>query len=133
MATKRTAINPWEWSLSFGYNQGELVEGATRTLYCSGQASMSETGEPLHHDHIGGQLRRSLDNLETVLSAAGMSLKHVVRLNVHTTDVARLMPEYGTLAGRLAEAGVAPTTTLVEVTRLAVDGLMVELEATAVE
>jgi hypothetical protein len=39
---------------------------------------------------------------------------------------------YGVLASRLAAAGVAPTTTMVGVTRLAFPDLPVELEATAV-
>ena len=26
--TERTAVNPWAWSLAFGFNQGELVAGA---------------------------------------------------------------------------------------------------------
>jgi enamine deaminase RidA (YjgF/YER057c/UK114 family) len=36
------------------------------------------------------------------------------------------------LAGRLGAAGVAPATTLLGVTRLAVPGLLVEIDGTAV-
>jgi hypothetical protein len=43
-----------------------------------------------------------------------------------------LVPHYGVLAGRLEAAGVAPTTTMLGVTRLAIPGQMVELEGTAV-
>jgi len=34
---KRTPVNPWSWSLNFGYNQAEVVEGANRQLICAGQ------------------------------------------------------------------------------------------------
>jgi enamine deaminase RidA (YjgF/YER057c/UK114 family) len=74
----------------------------------------------------------SLENLEAVLDAAGMSLASLVRLNVYTTDVDLLFQHYGELASRLAAAGVAPTTTMLGVTRLAIPGQMVELEGTAV-
>lgn len=74
----------------------------------------------------------SLDNLEAVLADAGMSLRDVVRLNVYTTDVDALFEQYGVLASRLAAAGVAPATTMLGVSRLAIPILLIELEATAV-
>ncbi|MET8867030.1 RidA family protein [Nonomuraea sp. NPDC004580] len=129
---ERTAVNPWPWSLNLGYNQGEIVSGETRTLYCSGQTAMDADGKPQHADDMGAQLALSLGNLEAVLAEAGMSLADVVRLNVYTTDVDRLFEHYGVLAGRLGAAGVAPATTMLGVTRLALPGLLVELEATAV-
>ncbi|QFZ18358.1 RidA family protein [Saccharothrix syringae] len=132
MAVERTAVNPWQWSVGLGYNQGEIVSGHTRTLYCAGQTAMSGDGEPLHAGDMAAQLALSLDNLEAVLAGAGMSLANLVRLNVHTTDVDLLLRHYGVLASRLGAAGVAPTTTMLGVTRLAIPTLVVELEGTAV-
>ncbi|MFG2291831.1 RidA family protein [Streptomyces sp. NPDC048603] len=129
---QRTAVNPVTWSVGLGFNQGELVSGQTRTLYVSGQTAMGDDGKPRHEGDIAGQLTLSIDNLEAVLREAGMSLANLVRLNVYTTDVDQLFPHYGALASRLGAAGVAPTTTMLGVTRLAVPGQMVELEGTAV-
>jgi enamine deaminase RidA (YjgF/YER057c/UK114 family) len=129
---ERTAVNPWAWSVQMGYNQGELVSGHTRTLYCSGQTAMGGDGEPRHADDMAAQLALSLDNLEAVLGGADMSLANLVRLNVYATDVDRLFEHYGVLASRLGAAGAAPSTTMLGVTRLAIPGLMVELEGTAV-
>lgn len=132
MSVERTAVNPVSWSLEMGFNQGEVVTGETRTLYISGQTAMSAEGRPEHDGDMAGQLGLAVDNLEAVLAAAGMTLANLVRLNVYTTDVDALFPHYGVLAGRLGAAGVAPTTTMLGVTRLAVPGQMVELEGTAV-
>lgn len=132
MTIERTAVNPVPWSLELGFNQGELVEGHTRTLYCSGQTAMDADGKPQHDGDLPAQLQLSLDNLEAVLTEAGMSLTNLVRLNVYATDVDLLFPHYGVLAARLAAAGVTPTTTMLGVTRLAIPGQLVELEATAV-
>ncbi|ANZ43181.1 enamine deaminase RidA [Lentzea guizhouensis] len=129
---ERTAVNPWEWSVALGYAQGEVVTGATRTLYCSGQAAMNADGKPEHDGDMGAQLALSVANLEAVLGAAGMSAANLVRLTVYTTDVDSLFEHYGVLAGWLGAAGVAPTTSMVGVTRLAVPSLVVELEGTAV-
>ncbi|MFI6603859.1 RidA family protein [Nonomuraea sp. NPDC050536] len=129
---ERTAVNPWPWSVELGYNQGEIVSGHTRTLYCAGQTAMSDDGKPQHGGDMAAQLALSLDNLEAVLGEAGMSLANLVRLNVYTTDVDRLFEHYGVLASRLGAAGVAPSTTMLGVARLAIPDLMVELEGTAV-
>ncbi|NBH11661.1 RidA family protein [Amycolatopsis sp. SID8362] len=129
---RRTAVNPWNWSVELGYHQGELVSGQTRTLYCAGQTAMNADGEPQHAGDLAAQLALSLDNLEAVLGEAGMSLADLVRLTVYTTDVDLLFQHYGVLVGRLAAAGVAPATTVLGVTRLAIPPLLVELEGTAV-
>ncbi|WP_231444695.1 RidA family protein [Brevibacterium zhoupengii] len=130
---ERTAVNPVTWSQEMGFNQGELISGNARTLYVSGQTAMSADGRPEHDGDIAAQLALAADNLEAVLSEAGMTLTNLVRLNVFTTDVDALFPHYGVLSGRLGAAGVAPTTTMLGVTRLAVPGQMVELEGTAVD
>ncbi|MEV6233498.1 RidA family protein [Saccharopolyspora shandongensis] len=129
---ERTAVNPVTWSLEMGFNQGEVVSGETRTLYISGQTAMGSDGRPQHDGDIAAQLALSVDNLEAVLTEAGMSLADLVRLNVYTTDVDALFPHYGVLASRLGAAGVAPTTTMLGVTRLAIPGQLVELDGTAV-
>lgn len=129
---ERTAINPVTWSQPLAFNQAELVTGEHRTLYCSGQTATDDQGGPQHPGDMAAQLALAADNLEAVLAGAGMSLANLVRLNVYTTDVDLLLQHYGVLAGRLGAAGVAPSSTLLGVTRLAAPELMVELEGTAV-
>ncbi|GGV24788.1 hypothetical protein GCM10010277_05270 [Streptomyces longisporoflavus] len=132
MAVERTTVNPVTWSKELGFNQGEVVSGHTRTLYISGQTAMDGDGKPQHDGDMGAQLALSVDNLEAVLGEAGMSLADLVRLNVYTTDVDLLFQHYGVLAARLAAAGVAPTSTMLGVARLAIPGQLVELDGTAV-
>lgn len=132
VAIERVVVNPVSWSVEMGFNQGEVVTGQTRTLYCSGQTAMDADGTPQHEGNMAAQLALSLDNLEAVLEAAGMSLANLVRLNVYATDVDLLFQHYGVLAARLGAAQVAPTTTLLGVTRLAIPVQLVELEGTAV-
>ncbi|MFC0672553.1 RidA family protein [Brachybacterium hainanense] len=129
---ERSAVNPVTWSQMMGFHQGEVVSGETRTLYISGQTAMSRDGRPEHDGDIAAQLALAADNLEAVLADAGMSLANLVRLGVYTTDVDALLAHYGVLAERLGDAGVAPTTTMLGVLRLAVPGQMIELDGTAV-
>jgi enamine deaminase RidA (YjgF/YER057c/UK114 family) len=129
---KRTPINPWPWSLRIGFNQGELVEGDSKVLYLSGQTAMNADGHPQHAGDMAAQISLSLDNLDAVLAEAGMSLSNVVRLNVYTTDIDLLFANYGLIRQRLGDAKVMPPGTMLEVSRLGLPELMVELEATAV-
>ena len=129
---ERQIINPWTWQDEFGYVQANLVSGAQRTLYCSGQAANDASGAAVLAGDIRGQIGLALDNLETVLSAAGFSLADIVRLNIFTTDVDQFFANYDTFIGRLAEAGCRHTGSLIGVVRLAFPEMMVEIEATAV-
>lgn len=129
---QRTPVNPWQWSLQFGFNQGEIIEGATRQLICAGQTSVDGDGTPQHAGDMGAQIGLALDNLEAVLAGASMTLANVVRLNFYTTDVDKFMTSADVLGSRLGAAGVMPPGTLLGVARLAFPELMIELEATAV-
>lgn len=129
---QRTVVNPWTWSVAMGFNQGEVVEGAERVLFCSGQTSVDENGAPQHAGDMAAQIALALDNLEAVLRKADMGLANVIRLNIYTTDVDAFFANYESAAARTAAAGVAPPGTLLGVARLAFPELMVELEATAV-
>ncbi len=129
---ERTAVNPWTWSLNFGFNQGEVVDGATRVLFCAGQTSVDGDGTPQHAGDMAAQIGLAADNLQAVLAQAGMGLANVVRLNFYTTDVDAFIANAAVLGERTGAAGVAPPGTLLGVARLAFPDLMIELEATAV-
>ncbi|MFD9697784.1 RidA family protein [Lentzea sp. NPDC059081] len=129
---ERVTVNPWSWSVGFGFNQGEVVSGRGRLVFCAGQAATDAEGRPVYEGDMAGQLERSVANLEAVLGAAGMGLPNLVRLTVYATDVDLLLEHYGVLAGRLGAAGVASVMTVLGVPRLVFPSLLVELEGTAV-
>jgi enamine deaminase RidA (YjgF/YER057c/UK114 family) len=125
-------INPWTWQDQFGFVQARAVTASERTVYCSGQTSMDGDGNPLHEDDMRAQLSQALDNLEVVLRASGCELSDVVRLNYYTTDIDGFLGAIDVVLARLQEADCRPASTLLEVSRLALPPLLVEIEATAV-
>ena len=128
---QRTPANPWDWSLRLGYNQGEIIEGAARQLICAGQTAVDDTGAPQHPGDMRAQIALALDNLEAVLAKAGMGLSDVIRLGIYATDVDEALKHFDLLGTRFGPAGCAPPMTLLGVTRLAIPGLLFEIEATA--
>lgn len=129
---KRTAVNPWDWSIKLGYNQAEVVEGATRQVICAGQTAVDGAGHPQYPGDMRAQISLALDNLEAVLKTAGMGLSNVVKLGLYATDVDEALMHFDLLGMRFGPHQVAPPMTLLGVTRLAIPGLLFEIEATAV-
>ena len=129
---ERRVINPWTWQDQFGFVQANDVAGARRVLMCSGQTSVDADGTPVHVGDMAGQIGKALDNLETVLSEAGLSLSDVMRLNYYTTDVDGFIESAEVVGKRLGETGCRAASTLLGVARLAFPELLVEIEATAV-
>jgi len=130
MSVNRRVINPWQWQEAFGFVQANEVSGISKVLVCSGQGSVNTDGEPQHAGDMRAQVALTMDNLETLLRAAGLDWSNVVRLNYFTTDVDACFQAMDIVGERLG--GVPVASTLVGVTRLAYPEMMIEIEATAV-
>ena len=133
MTTSRTAINPVSWSQQLGFDQAQLVQGQQRQLFCSGQDAVDADGNPQHPGDMAAQLEMAVDNLEAILAGADMTLANVVRLNAYTTDFDELLKNWVTLTNRFGDSDGGFATTLLGVSRLPAPGLLVMLEATAVD
>mgnify|MGYP005991599837 CR=1 FL=1 len=128
---ERTKVNPWEWSVKLGYNQAEVITGATRQVICAGQTAVDQNGAPQHPGDMRAQISLALDNLEAVLKGANMDLGNVVKLGIYATDVDDALKNFDLMGMRFGPHQVAPPMTLLGVTRLAIPGLLFEIEATA--
>jgi len=127
---QRTPINPHAWTVGLGFDQAVLVEGHRRMLVCSGQDAVDANGAPQHPGDMAAQLELALDNLEAILAAAGMTLAHVVRLNVYATDADEVIRRFAILNARFGSNRYA--TSVLGVASLPAQ-FMVMLEATAVD
>ncbi len=124
-------IEPDGWLKPSGYANGVLAEG--RFLAIAGQIGWNQSGE-LVGDGLVQQARQALENIVTILRAAGGGPEHLVRLTWYVTDkeayragLAELGAAYREVVGRQY-----PAMALVQVADLLEDGAKVEIEATAV-
>ena len=129
---ERDIVNPWTWQDQYGFVQANALTAPSRVVLCAGQTSSDDDGNPVHAGDMRAQMTKALDNLETVLGQAGVSLGDVVRLNYFTTDMDAFFAAADVLGERLAKAGCRPASTLLGVARLAFPEFMIEIEATAV-
>ncbi len=129
LATQR--INPTTWNAPFRYDQAQLRPAPQQLLTVAGQGSVDADGVVLHEGDMTSQMALAMGGVEDLLAAGGMDLRDVSRLVVYVTDVDAALAAYGAITERLEALDATPPTTLVEVTRLALPGMAVEIDATA--
>jgi enamine deaminase RidA (YjgF/YER057c/UK114 family) len=123
-------INPWEWSKAFGFSQAVKLTEPRELLVCSGQTGVGPDGSVPDSADMGDQVRVALDNVVTVLSAAGMTPANIVKSTIFTTDVDACIAVLGAESQRILGSSL-PASTLIGVSRLAFPELKVEIEVTA--
>jgi 2-iminobutanoate/2-iminopropanoate deaminase len=99
-------------------------------LFLSGAIAVDGDGELVGGDDVLAQARQVFANLAAVLAAAGAGFADVVKVTVYLTDVVD-RPAVNELRKELFGAA-RPASTLVEVSRLAVPGARIEVDAVAV-
>jgi enamine deaminase RidA (YjgF/YER057c/UK114 family) len=124
-------INPTTWNLGFHYDQAQLRPAPTQLLTVAGQGPIDADGAFLHAGDVAAQMALAVANVEDLLARGGMDLRDVLRLTIYVTDMDAALGAYGSLVERLAALGATPPATLVEVRRLAIPGMAVEIDATA--
>lgn len=105
------------------------VEGG-RTVYLSGQLANSLDGAFVGKGDMRAQYQQVGENLKAVLEDCGGSLSDIVKMNTFVTDIAAHMKCQDLRLQYFGEAW--PTSTTVEVTKLAHPDALIEIEVIAV-
>jgi 2-iminobutanoate/2-iminopropanoate deaminase len=102
---------------------------AGNLLFVSGCIAVDGEGHLVGRADVVAQTRQVFANLEATLAAGGASIHDVVKVTVFLTDIGdrSLVNE----VRRDVFGGTRPASTLVEVSKLALDGARVEIEAVA--
>jgi len=103
---------------------------AGNLLFVSGCVPIDAEGKLVGGDDVVAQTRQVLANVGAVLESAGASFADVAKVTVYLTDVddrAKINPVRQEFFG-----AARPASTLVEVSRLAIEGAKIEVEAIAV-
>jgi 2-iminobutanoate/2-iminopropanoate deaminase len=102
---------------------------AGELLFVSGLIAVDRQGALVGADDVAAQTRQVFENLRAVLDEAGCRFEDVVKVTVYLTDVDD-RPKINPVRQE-AFGDARPASTLVEVSRLAVPGAKVEIEAVA--
>ena len=108
------------------YTDAVVADGL---LFISGLVGVDGRGALVGGDDVAAQARQVFENMRAVLAEAGCRFEDVLKVTVYLTDVddrPLINPVRQEVFGE-----TRPASTLVEVSRLAVPGAKVEIEAIA--
>ncbi len=106
------------------------LPGGGALLFVAGQVALDEHGKIAGKGDIADQADRVFENLKAILASQGAGFGDVVKVTVFVTEMA--------YRGQIADVrarhfgAFAPPSTFVEVSRLAHDDLLLEIECVAV-
>lgn len=114
------------WEAIAGYSRAVRVGPF---VYVAGTTATDASGQISSMDPYQ-QTRHILQKVSDALAAVGASLEHVVRTRVYVTNMA----DFAEVAKAHGEvfAEIRPANTLVEVSRLAIPEMLVEIDVDAV-
>ena len=122
-------MNPPGLSTPTGYSHVVSARGG-RTIYIAGQVALDAKGQLVGDGDLAAQTRQVFANLEVALKAAGATFDDVVKLNTYMRDATQVQMIRDVRGKYFTKA--LPASTLVEVSRLANPGFLVEIEVVAV-
>lgn len=102
---------------------------AGNLLFVSGVVPTDAAGNVVGGDDVAAQARRVFENIRLVLERAGTGFEHVVKVTVYLTDV-----NDRTLINPVRKeffGATRPASTLIEISRLAIPGAKLEIDAVA--
>jgi 2-iminobutanoate/2-iminopropanoate deaminase len=110
------------------YSHVVVVEGR-RTIFLAGQLACDRQGKVVGTGDMRAHIRQVGENLKAALAAAGATLNDLVKTTTYVTDIEEFFKHVDV---RMEYFGALPTSTTVEVRRLAHPDVLVEVEAMAV-
>lgn len=129
---RKDFINPPKIHKPRGYSHVVAVEGG-RTIFISGQVAVGLDGNIVGGGDLRAQAEKAADNLLAALEAAGACAADIVKMNTYVVNYKpedyRIIREVR--ARLFADSYPPPASTLIGVAALAVDGLLIEMEAIA--
>jgi enamine deaminase RidA (YjgF/YER057c/UK114 family) len=125
-------LNPRTLFAPPGYSHVVEVTGPGRTVYIAGQIGIDRSfkivGAP---GDARAQIIQAFENLKSALAEVGATFRDVVKINNYLVDIANLK-EFREIRDTYLNMAAPPVSTLIVVSKLAVDGLLFEIDAVAV-
>jgi reactive intermediate/imine deaminase len=127
----RRFLSPDTLPRPFGYSH--VVDApAGRIVYISGQVPLDAAGNLVGEGDFAAQVRQVFENLSAALAAAGAAWSDVVKLDYFVRDIGEVAA-LRAIRDEYVNTEQPPASTLVEVSKLFRDDVLVEIQAVAVK
>jgi 2-iminobutanoate/2-iminopropanoate deaminase len=128
--------NPTEWTKG-RFTEVVTVNGPGKTIYLAGIGAEDEkgpAGQSAPILHVGDpyqQCRYAYDKIKRLLAAQGATLADIVKQVVYVTDI-RYQADVGKCRREAYGSGPIPANTFLVINGLAIQGMLLEIDVTAV-
>jgi enamine deaminase RidA (YjgF/YER057c/UK114 family) len=122
--------NPTALSKTAGYTHVVEVQRG-RMIFISGQVALDGAGNIVGRGDFAAQTEQVFKNIKTALESAGASYDDVAKLTIFVVDKSQL-PVFRAIRDRYVNKANPPASSLVQVSGLVRDELLIEIEAVAV-
>lgn len=130
--TRVQLINPANLVTPAGYAHAARVDlGNCYMVMISGQIAVDSKGRTMGKDSFAVQATVVFNNIRAIVEAAGGNMNHLTKIGMFVTDMSHL-GELRQVRDKYINTKRPPASTLVQVSRLIRDDLMIEVEATAI-
>lgn len=129
----RDMLNPPSLARPSGFSHGILTSGG-RLLFLAGQTASDASGQIVAPGDLVAQYEKVLQNLQTVVEAAGGTMQDIVKMTIFVDDRDAYRAQLKAL-GRIHRAYFGthyPATALLEISRFFQDEALIEIEGIAV-
>jgi 2-iminobutanoate/2-iminopropanoate deaminase len=127
-----TFKNPKALSLPKGYSQAAEVDmGSSRMIIMAGQIALDKNGTLIGKDNLAKQTEQCFINIKHIVEDAGGNMNNIVKLNYYIKNVKQVQ-QVRNIRDKYINTKTPPVSTLVEVSKLFRDDILIEIEATAV-
>jgi len=116
-----------KWEPIVGYSRAIRVG---KIVHVSGTTATDSEGKLVGIGDPGKQTVQALNNIRRALESVGSKLEDVVRTRIYVTDISR-WEEVGKAHGSVFK-DIKPSTSMVEVKKLILPEILVEIEAEAI-
>lgn len=129
----KEVLNPPAWKKPRGYSNLVKTTGGT-TLFAAGQGAFDAEGNLVGEGDICRQYDQIFSNIQEVMAIGGAKMTDIVRMTIYCTDRDAFFAK-GKECGRIFKkyfGDCYPASTFVEINKLFIDGMLIEIEVTAV-
>ncbi|MDP4262821.1 MAG: RidA family protein [Bacteroidota bacterium] len=125
-------VNPASIARPKGYSATVQIDlGNCRMILISGQVPLDKQGDLVGKDNFAQQAQQTFSNIKSIVEDAGGTMGNIVKINYYITDMSKLQVLRDT-RDKFINTQNPPASTLVQVSKLFRDDVMLEIEATAI-
>ncbi len=125
-------VNPGSVATPKGYSHTAQIDlGNATMLLIAGQVPLDKEGNLVGKDDMTRQTEQVFTNIKNIIEEAGGNMNHLAKITIFIRDVNKIQMVRD-VRDKFVNTKTPPVSTLVEVSRLYREDVLIEIEATAI-